>query len=75
MPMIRDRKQLFDAALQLTEADRLILANQLLETLPDDLPGLNSDDPQFMDELLRRSGDMEGSAAWEELRDELPAGQ
>jgi hypothetical protein len=29
----------------------------LLETLPDDLPGLAEDDPGFLDELERRAND------------------
>lgn len=71
MSAIKDRDALFDAALQLSETDRLDLATRLLETLPDDLPGLDSEDPDFHEELLRRSGDVAGSVSWQQLRDEL----
>lgn len=71
MSAVRDRDEVFNAALRLSESDRLDLASRLLETLPDDLPGLDSDDPEFAEELLRRSGDTAGSVAWNDLRNEL----
>jgi hypothetical protein len=36
-----------------------LIATRLLETLPDDYPGLSEDKPGFMDELERRAGDTE----------------
>jgi hypothetical protein len=65
------RDEVLKAALQLSEADRLAIANELLDTLPEDLPGLSDDDPDFAEELERRSGDLEGSMKWEELREEF----
>jgi hypothetical protein len=50
---------IIDAALKLPESDRLLIATRLLETLPDDQPGLSEDDPGFMDELERRASDKE----------------
>jgi hypothetical protein len=69
MPATRD--EILDAALRLPESDRLVIASRLMETLPDDLPGLSEDDPEFDAELDRRSGDIDESVPWEQLRDEL----
>ncbi len=69
MPTTRD--EILEAALQLSEADRLVIASEFLETLPKDLPGLAMADPGLMAELERRSGDLEGSIPWEQLRDSL----
>ena len=49
MPATRD--EILDAALRLPESDRLVIASRLMETLPDDLPGLSDDDPEFAAEL------------------------
>jgi hypothetical protein len=65
------RDEILKAALQLSEADRLAIANELMDTLPEDAPGLRDDDPEFTQELERRSGDLEGSMTWEELREEF----
>jgi hypothetical protein len=68
--MPASRETILEAALQLPEADRLVIASRLLDTLPEDLPGLSDDDADFAAELDRRSGDWEGSVPWEVLRDE-----
>ena len=49
--------EIFDAALKLPESDRLLIAARLLETLPDDYPGLSEEDGGFLDELERRAND------------------
>jgi hypothetical protein len=41
----------------LPEADRLLIASRLLDTLPDDFPGLLEDDPGFLTELECRAND------------------
>jgi len=69
MPTARD--EVLRAALQLPETDRLVIANQLLETLPDNFPGLSDDDAEFAAELLRRSGDWNGAIPWEQLKGEV----
>lgn len=53
------------------EVDRLVIATWLMEALPDELPGLSDDAPDFAAELDRRSGDVDGAIPWEQLRDEL----
>jgi hypothetical protein len=70
-PVAATLHEVLDAALQLPESERLVIASRLLETLPDELPGLPDDDPEFGAELDRRSGDVVGSVLWEQLRDEL----
>jgi len=55
--MSTSRDQIFDAALKLSEAERLLLVSQLLDTLPEDLPGLADDSPLLLDELDRRARD------------------
>jgi hypothetical protein len=64
MPIGRD--EILDAALKLSESDRLVIATRLLDTLPDDLPGPSEDDPAFLAELDRRAKDTEG---WVPLSD------
>jgi hypothetical protein len=49
--------EIFNAALQLPEADRLLIASRLLDTLPDDFPGLLEDDPGFLTERACRAND------------------
>jgi hypothetical protein len=71
MPSSSKRDDILQTALGLPEAERLILAHELLDSLPDDLPGLDDQDPDFTEELERRSGDWEGAVPWEQLRDEL----
>ena len=63
--------EILDVALKLPEGDRLAIIDRLLETLPDDLPGLSDDDPEFHEELERRSGNWEGAVPWQQLQDEL----
>ncbi|MSR58223.1 MAG: hypothetical protein EXS05_11170 [Planctomycetaceae bacterium] len=69
MPATRD--EILDAALQLSESDRFAIANRLMETLPEELPGFSEDDPDFGAELDRRSGDTSDAIPWEQLREEL----
>jgi hypothetical protein len=65
MPASRD--EILDAALKLPESDRLLIATRLLDTLPEDLPGLSEEDPGFLDELERRANDAEPTVPVSEL--------
>ena len=69
--MVASRDEILQAALGLPEADRLVIANRLLDTLPADAPGLAMDDPALARELDRRSGQWENSVPWEELRSQF----
>lgn len=64
MSTVRD--EILQAPLRLPDADRLAIANQLLETLPEDV----DDDSSFAEELGRRSGNWEGAISWDQLREE-----
>jgi hypothetical protein len=66
--MQMDVQQVFDAALQLPEADRFALVSRLLQSTPDELPGLSMDDDNLIEELDRRFNDLEGAVDWNDLR-------
>ncbi|MBS0207565.1 MAG: hypothetical protein JSS27_01295 [Planctomycetes bacterium] len=65
--MAASRDELLAACLQLPENDRLVLAEQLLGSLPEELPGLSLDDPQLLEELKRRANDGQPDVALSEL--------
>jgi putative addiction module component (TIGR02574 family) len=69
--MLASRDDILDAALRLSEDDRMLIVGRLLETLPAELPGWSMDDPELEAELERRSGDWEGAIPWEQLREEI----
>jgi hypothetical protein len=58
--MSTKRDEILNAALKLSESDRLLIATRLMESIPDDPPGLSEDDPAFLEELDRRAKDTEG---------------
>ena len=66
--MSATRDEILEAALQLPEVDRIIIADRLLQTLPDDLPATALDDPDFLDELDRRSSDGGAAIPWSEIQ-------
>ena len=55
MPDSRD--EILDAALRLPEADRLLIATRLLQTVPDERADPVDDDEVFLAELERRASD------------------
>jgi len=61
---------LFDAAMNLPEADRISLIGRLLETMPETDIGLSLDDGNLFEELDSRFADSGGSVAWSDLRAE-----
>lgn len=65
--MASSPNEIINAALKLPESDRLLIAARLLETLPDDCPGLSADDAGFLDELERRGTDAEPTIPASEL--------
>lgn len=71
--MAGNREEVLEAALQLSEADRLVIVNRLMETLPEEALGLSADDPDLLEELERRLQNSEGSIPWSQLRDEWSA--
>lgn len=71
------RQELFDSAMQLSEAERLLLASDLMQTVADDLPGWSIHDPEFAAELERRASDgspgIPADAVLAQLRANLPS--
>lgn len=65
--MSSNRDEILAAALKLPDIDRLLIATQLLETLPDNIPGLSEDDSGFLAELERRASDRESAVPLSEL--------
>ena len=48
------RNEILEMALSLSEADRLEIAWCLMDSVPEDPPGLSFDDPGLIEELDRR---------------------
>jgi len=65
--MVTSRDEILNAALKLPESDRLLIATRLMDTLPEELPGLSEDDPGFLEELERRACDSESTIPASEL--------
>jgi putative addiction module component (TIGR02574 family) len=61
---------LLEAAMQLSEAERLLLASQIMDTLPAEDVTCSIDDPDLLAELDRRFADPEGALPWSELETE-----
>lgn len=68
--MLPNSETLLQAALQLSEPERLVLVSRLLESLPLESRGLTLDDERLEEELDRRFADESGAVSWEALRDE-----
>lgn len=54
--------------------ERRVLIKKAIESMPPEQMGSWTDDPEFLAELDRRSGDLEGAIPWEELRESLRRG-
>jgi hypothetical protein len=61
---------IYEAAMQLSQEDRVALIARLLDATPEEQLGAALDDPDFIGELDRRSQDREGEVAWTDLRAE-----
>ena len=65
-----DPQAILDAALRLSENERLAIVSRLLETLPPEDITVSLDDPQLVEELDRRFADNEGTIPWSDLKAE-----
>ncbi|MFO1006304.1 MAG: hypothetical protein U0929_10125 [Planctomycetaceae bacterium] len=63
--------QCLEAALQLTEAQRLQLASALIDSVPSEAVKWEIDDPEFLDELDRRLKDGTPAIPWSQIRNEF----
>ena len=68
--MHRDAEKIFDAALELSDDDRLALVARLMETIPAENLSMSLDDPDLAVELERRFADSSGAIPWPDLRAE-----
>ena len=59
------------SALALPESERILLATELLDSIPGTPPGLSIDDPGFEIELERRFNDCTKSTPWENVSQQL----
>jgi Tfp pilus assembly protein PilF len=65
------RDDILNAAQKLSQADRLIIANQILETLESELPGADLESSDLLIRLEQRSGQWKQSLSWEQLQQQL----
>jgi len=63
-PMHTTIQSFVDAALQFSETDRLEIAHRLLDSLPDDFPGIAVADPGFLEEVERRAQEPMKGTPW-----------
>ena len=68
-----NREQLLKSAMELSEADRLLLATELMETVSEDSPGWSIHDPEFHAEIERRAADGSPGIPWETVQAQLRA--
>lgn len=54
--------------------ERRVLIKKAIESMPTEEVESWTDDPEFLAELDRRSGDLEGAIPWEKLRERLRRG-
>jgi len=59
--------EILEAALRLSEPERILLVTRLLETLPGDELGLSLDRPDLLEELERRFKDLEETVPLSDL--------
>jgi hypothetical protein len=60
-------KEILEAALRLSESERILLITRLLESLPADELGLSLDRPDLLEQLERRFKHFEGAVPFSEL--------
>ena len=65
--------EILKSALSLSEADRILLATELLNSVDEPMPGMSIDDPKLLDELKRRRDSMDNSISASELFSRLDA--
>jgi hypothetical protein len=61
------QNEILEAALRLSEPERILLVARLLETLPAHELGLSLDRPDLLEELERRFKDLEGTVPLSDL--------
>jgi len=59
--------EILKSALSLPEADRILLATELLDSVTEPMPGMSIDDPNLVKELTSRRASMDSSISASEL--------
>jgi len=59
--------EILKSALLLPEADRILLATEILDSVAEPIPGMSIDDSNFTERLNRRRASMEDSISASEL--------
>jgi len=67
----RSREEVLKSAPSLPEADRILLATELLDSLDDSKASFSVDDPSFLQELERRANDPSPGIPWEEVKSRI----
>jgi hypothetical protein len=65
------RSEILKAALELPETDRLLLAQELMETIPEESELGFVHNPGFLEELERRANDGSPRIPWEQVQEQL----
>ncbi len=68
--MHRDAETILQAALALSESERLALVDQLLKSLPEQAIAV-FEDAKFREEVERRAAEPGETIPWSQIRDEL----
>jgi hypothetical protein len=68
--MPSDAESIFNAALELSDDQRMALALRLMDTIPDQAVATALDDAELISEIERRFADQRDSVPWSELRAE-----
>lgn len=63
--------EVLKSALSLPEADRILLATELLGSVEEPMPGMSIDDPKLLEELKRRHESMDDSISAADLFNRL----
>jgi putative addiction module component (TIGR02574 family) len=66
--MSATHEDVLKSALALSESERILLATELLDSLPGPYPGLSIESPDFLLELERRASDPSPGIPWEEVK-------
>ena len=61
-------EEILKSALSLPEADRILLATELLDSFDDSKTSFSVNDPAFLQELERRANDPSPGIPWEEVK-------
>ena len=68
--MEQSANAILEAAMMLSENDRIAIVSRLLESVPSEDVTASVDDPALIEELDRRFADRDGGVPWSELRAE-----